>query len=100
MVSLIVVLKNEVYPLKNLSKRTTGLLNKEQFLLGILVFGVFGMVFCSLVIGEVFEPHLVLACCFPFVCYILFFSSIVLSLFVFLFFPMFSPSVLLGLYHA
>jgi hypothetical protein len=44
MVSLIVVLKNEVYPLKILSKRTRGLVNKGQFLFGILVFGVFGMV--------------------------------------------------------
>jgi hypothetical protein len=44
MVSLIVLLKNNGYPRKILLKRTRGLLNKEKFLFGISVFGVFQMI--------------------------------------------------------
>jgi hypothetical protein len=44
MVSFIVQLKNKGYPLKILLKRTRGLLNKENFLFGISVFGVFQMI--------------------------------------------------------
>ncbi len=40
MVSLIVLLKNEGYPVKILLKRTRGLLNKGKFLFGISAFGV------------------------------------------------------------
>jgi hypothetical protein len=40
MVSLIVLLKNEGYPVKILWKRTRGLLNKGKFLCGIPAFGV------------------------------------------------------------
>jgi hypothetical protein len=44
MVSLIVLLKVKVYPVKILLKRTRGLLNKENFLFGTSAFGVFRMI--------------------------------------------------------
>jgi hypothetical protein len=45
MVSLIVLLKNEGYPVKILLKRTRELLNNEKFIFGIsAAFGVFQMV--------------------------------------------------------
>jgi hypothetical protein len=44
MVSLIVLLKVEGYPLKILLKRIRGLLDKEQFHFGISAFGVFRMI--------------------------------------------------------
>ncbi len=43
-VSLIVLLKVKGYPLKILLKRTRGLLDKEQFPIGISAFGVFRMI--------------------------------------------------------
>jgi hypothetical protein len=39
-----VLLKNKGYALKNLLKRTRGLLRKEKFLFGISAFGVFSMI--------------------------------------------------------
>jgi len=44
MVSLIVFLKPEGYPLKFLLKRTRGLVVKEKFLFGISTFGIFRMI--------------------------------------------------------
>jgi hypothetical protein len=44
MVSVIVFLKTEGYPLKVLLKRTRGLLLKEKFLFGISAFGIFKMI--------------------------------------------------------
>jgi hypothetical protein len=44
MIILIVLLKNKVYPLRILLKRTRGLLNREKFLFGISAFGVFQMI--------------------------------------------------------
>jgi hypothetical protein len=41
MISLIALLKSKGYPLKIVLKRSRGLLDKEEFLVGISVFGVF-----------------------------------------------------------
>jgi hypothetical protein len=43
-VSRMVLLKSKGYALKNLLKRTRGLLSKEKFLFGISAFGVFSMI--------------------------------------------------------
>jgi len=43
-VSLIVFLKDKGYPLKVLLKRTRGLVLKENFLIGLLAFGIFRMI--------------------------------------------------------
>ncbi len=69
MVNLIVLLKNKGYLLRILLKRTRGLFNREKFLFGISVFGVFQMILYSLVSWERFEAHLfVFPCCLFFLC--------------------------------